>query len=72
MSEADKLSGREQEVLEPKPFTFDTNSVIFMMYLLYKSNILTRHHLRAMMKVVQAPIPGDIIRYIVEEAGRAT
>ena len=57
---------------EIKPFTFDANAVMFVLYLLYKDNILTRHHLKHMLKVIKVPLPIDVIKFIAEEAGRAT
>lgn len=54
------------------PFKFDVNSVVFMMYMLYKCNTLTRHHIRHMLKIIKDEAPGDIMKYLVEEAARAT
>jgi len=55
-----------------EPFTFDTNAVMFVLYLFYKSNIITRHHLRSMMKTIKEPLPEDVIKFIAQEAKKAT
>jgi len=57
---------------ESKEFKFDANAVMFILYLLYKDNIITRHHLKNMLKIIKEPIPNDVIKYIAEEAGKAT
>ncbi len=60
------------EKVETKPFTFDANAVMFVLYLLYNANILTRHHLRTMLKIIKAPLPEDEIKFIAEQAEKAT
>jgi len=60
------------EETKPAEFKFDPNTIFFLLYMLYKCNILTRHHLRTMTKIIKDPIPGDIVKFLVEEAGRAT
>ena len=57
---------------ESKEFKFDANAVMFILYLLYKDNIITRHHLKNMLKIIKEPIPNNVIKYIAEEAGKAT
>jgi len=57
---------------EPKPFTFDTNAVMFVLYLLFKSNIITRHHLKHMLKIIKEPLPEDVVMFIAQEAGKAS
>jgi hypothetical protein len=58
--------------IEKKEFKFDTNAVMFMIYLLWKCNMLTRHNLKAILEEVKKPAPEDVIKYLVQEAGRAT
>lgn len=53
------------------PFKFDTNAVIFMIYLLYKANMVSRHNVAQFFKVVKDPAPSDIIEWLVEESKRA-
>lgn len=63
---------KEVQLAVAKPDKFDINTVVFILYLLYKDNILTRHHLRHMFKIIKEDAPGDIMRYLVEEERKAT
>lgn len=53
-------------------FDFDVNAVMFMIYLMYKCNMMTRHNLQMMMKVIKATGELDIVKFIAEESGKAT
>ena len=56
---------------EPKPFTFDANAVMFVLYLFYKDNVISNHNLKHMLKIIKDPMPEDVIKFIAEEAGKA-
>jgi len=53
-------------------FKFDTNTVVYVLYLLYKRNLITRHDLRGMFKIIKEPLPIDVTKYLVEEERKAT
>lgn len=57
---------------EKKEFKFDVNTVLFFVYLLYKCNLLTRHHIRTMFKLIKEPLPDDVPKYLVDEERKAT
>jgi len=76
MEEAKKVEEQVEPLkpTEPKPFIFDVNSVIFFMYLMYKRNLLTRHDIRSMFKIIKQPLPenGDLMKYLVDEEKKGT
>ena len=51
---------------------FNKDTVMFTLYLLYKCNLITRHHLRTMFKIIQDELPADVLKYLVEEERKAT
>jgi hypothetical protein len=55
---------------EKKPFTFDTNTVLAYLYLMYKTNMISRNNLRAMLAEIKKPWPDDMAKYLVEESIR--
>jgi hypothetical protein len=52
-------------------FKFDVNTVMYIIYLFYKENLLTRKHLKDMFKIVKSELPKDVIKYLVEEGEKA-
>jgi Ca2+-binding EF-hand superfamily protein len=52
-------------------FKFDVNTVMYVLYLFYKENLLTRKHLKDMFKIVKGELPKDVIKYLVEEGEKA-
>lgn len=57
---------------EEKKFVFDANAVMYTLYLLFKCNIITRHNLKNMLKLIKESTTEDIIKFIAQEAARAT
>lgn len=49
-------------------FKFDTNAVFAYLYLLYKTNMISRQNLKQMLAEMKKPWPADVIRYLVEES----
>ena len=45
-------------------------TVKYMIYLMYKSNLLARNNLKELLKVISEPAPDDISAYIVKESYR--
>lgn len=48
-------------------FKFDTNTVIYILYILYKTNMLTRGHLKQIFQVIKNKAPDDIMKFLVGE-----
>ncbi len=63
---------KEAALANTKPEKFNTNTVVFILYLFYKCNLITRHHLRTMFKIIKEEAPGDIMKFLVEEERKAT
>ena len=57
---------------EKKKFEPNKDTIVFLLYLFYKCNIITRHHIRTMFKIIDGELPGDIVKYLVEEERKAT
>ena len=55
---------------KPIPFSFDKNTVVYLVYLLYKSNILDRYSVKHLLKIIEDKHPDDIIKYLVEETNK--
>jgi hypothetical protein len=49
-------------------FKFDTNTVLAYLYLMYKTNMISRNNLRAMLAEVKKQWPDDVAKYLVEES----
>ena len=67
----------KKEVLEAtrppsQDFKFDRNTVVFVLYLLYKSNMITRYNIRNFLKIINEPLPADVLGYLVAEERKAT
>jgi hypothetical protein len=49
-------------------FKFDTNTVFAFMYILYKTNMISRNNLQQMIAEIKKPWPEDVAKYLVEES----
>ena len=49
-------------------FKFDVNTVFAYLYLLYKTNMISRQNLKQMLAEVKKPWPEDVAKYLVEES----
>lgn len=49
-------------------FKFDSNTVLAYLYLLYKTNMISRNNLRQMLAEIKKPWPEDIAKYLMQEA----
>lgn len=49
-------------------FKFDVNTVFAYLYLLYKTNMISRQNLRQMIAETKKPWPEDVVKYLVEES----
>lgn len=58
----------EENKPQPTTFKFDVNTVVFLLYLMYRENLLTRKHLRDMFVIIKQPLPSeDLIKWLVDE-----
>lgn len=62
-----------RRVEEPKieEFKFDTNTVIYIIYLMYKNNMITRRHIKDLFAIVKQDVPSDVTKWLVEEASKS-
>jgi hypothetical protein len=49
---------------------FDVNTVIFMLYLRYRNNEITRRNLKQMFDIINSKHPENIAKFLVEEAAK--
>lgn len=49
-------------------FKFDVNTVLAFLYLMYKTNNITRKHLKDMLAEVKKPWPEDMAKWLVSES----
>jgi hypothetical protein len=49
-------------------FKFDANTILAILYLQYKTNQITRKHLKDMLGEVKKKWPEDVAKYLVEES----
>lgn len=54
-----------------KALSFDKDTVLYMIYLMYKMNWWTRNHLKHAFQIINGKHPEDIAKWLVEEAARA-
>jgi hypothetical protein len=54
-----------------KKFEPNKDTIVYLMYLLYKSNLITRLNIRHMFKIIDEEIPGDVLAYLVTEERKA-
>lgn len=59
------------ETSDKKELKFNADTIMYMLYLMYTANLLTRLHLKHMMKIIKDTPPTDIARYLVEEAAKS-
>lgn len=51
-------------------FTFNKNTVLYLLYLQYKNNMITRSHLKNMFKIINAEHPSNLAKWLVDEAAK--
>ena len=51
-------------------FVFDKNTVVYLVYLLYKANMVTRYDIKKILKTIESPHPEDVLKYLVEEVNK--
>ena len=64
-----KQEVKTNEVLR-MPLTFDTGTVLYLIYLLYRTNFLTRQHVKHMLSVINEKHPEALGEYLAREASK--
>lgn len=54
-----------------KELSINVDTILFLLYMFYKCNVLTRHHLKRMLQIIKDKQPEDIAKFLVEEVGKA-
>ncbi len=54
-----------------KTLQINTDTILFLMYMFYKCNIITRHHLKRMLAIIKEPMPENVAKFLVEEVAKA-
>lgn len=49
-------------------FKFDTNTVLAFIYMMYKTNLITRQHLKTLLTEVKKEWPEDLAKWLVNES----
>ncbi len=55
---------------EKSEFKFDANTVLAILYLYFKTNMISRNNLKLMLAEVKKVWPEDVAKYLVEEASK--
>lgn len=53
---------------EKVEFKFDANTVLAYLYLLYKTNMISRNNLKQMLAEIKKPWPEDVAKFLVKES----
>jgi len=49
-------------------FKFDTNTLLALLYMLYKTNMISRNNLKQMLAEIKKEWPEDVATFLVREA----
>ena len=49
----------------------DKDTVVYLIYLLFKTNMIARNNLRNMIDQISKPLPDDVLKWLVNEAAKA-
>jgi hypothetical protein len=49
----------------------DKDTVVYLVYLLYKTNMIARNNLRNMIDQISKPLPDNVLKWLVNEAAKA-
>ena len=56
---------------ESDSLVFSKDTLMYTLYLLYKSNILGRNNLKQIFRTIDADMPRDVVKWLLEEAAKA-
>lgn len=49
----------------------DKDTVVYLLYLLYRTNMIARNNLRNMIDQISKPLPDNVLKWLVNEAAKA-
>ena len=49
----------------------DKDTVVYLIYLLFKTNMIARNNLRNMIDQISKPLPDNVLKWLVNEAAKA-
>ena len=49
----------------------DKDTVVYLVYLLYKTNMIARNNLRNIIDQISKPLPDNVLKWLVNEAAKA-
>jgi len=55
---------------EEDSLNFSKDTLFYFLYLMYKSNMVSRVNLKQMFRVVDEEMPKNVVKYLLEEAAR--
>lgn len=67
MTDIEKVTQETQKKIDD---SISSKTVMYILYILYKSNIITRYNLNRIFKEIKAELPEDITKYLVEEEAK--
>lgn len=50
---------------------FSKDTLFYFLYLMYKSNMISRANLKQMFAIIDKPIPDNVVKWLLEEAAKA-
>lgn len=66
----EKIKHIEKVAVEVKDEPISANSALYVFYLLYKTNFVTRLQLRHILRVIKEEAPENLAEYLVKEAAK--
>jgi hypothetical protein len=56
---------------ETDSLQFSKDTLMYVLYLLFKANIIGRNNLKQIFRTVDKDMPKDVVKYLLEEAAKA-
>jgi hypothetical protein len=50
----------------------EPNPTLIVLYILYKSNMISRRNLKQMLEIIKQPFPEELPKYLVTEADKSS
>lgn len=60
-----------ENIHKDKSFNFDNNTVMFLLYLMFKANLVTRQNMSHIIKIIKETKPDlDVNEFIIKEINK--
>ena len=56
---------------ETDTLAFSKDTLMYMLYLLFKANMLSRVNLKQIFRMINQEMPKDVVKFLLEEAAKA-